>query len=82
MAARGEELAGPRITRDVQRTPLKISDSQDNRSTVGVSPAGHLAQNPVVAISVCQCYSGAESSLPIKSEKGKRMRTTRGSRNI
>ena len=45
------------------RTPLKIRSIQDNRGAVGVRVAGHLAQNPVAAISVGQYYSRAKFGL-------------------
>lgn len=49
IAVRSEEFARPRIARDLQRTSLEIRFLQNNRVTVGVRFAGHLAQNPVAA---------------------------------
>jgi hypothetical protein len=63
IAARREEFPGPRITRDLKRTLLKIRSLQNNRGTVGVRLAGHLAQNPVAAPGVGKHHGRTEFGL-------------------
>ncbi len=63
IAARGEELAGPCIARDLQRTLLEIGSLQNNRGTVGIGLTGDLTQNPVAATGIGQHYSRTQFSL-------------------